>query len=498
MEVKIPKNYVKRVKRKEIPSPKPLNPSTYNPKQSSNPILSTVFKDNIYKNITYFKNGRSRFYWVRVRYEGKYFVKSLETENKKDCNELGKKFFESLIQKPQLISKSPNSKTRFNKVCLDVVDYFKQYTPKQLSNFNGIIKNTLLPFFKNKDIKQIDYIELVKFVEWLDKGLVGRSKFVDEKNNKFGKTLEKDKISHSTKKHYIICLKHIFKFCLRKGYIQSLPTFPTIKKVDDDRLKRGYFNYGEWRSFDIFVSKQLNKPHKTKDKRVSYVKYPINRETQLLFQFLLYSGIRVSDIKVLRWKDVEVKEDLDRKKQKLKDYRYLKLTHPKTKTVYSPITTLYKCFDITEELKEFRRNNKINNKTYLNKTDFVFLPHLNEEEFPKNKDIRRFSINVFSSQFKFLVDKWKDEIVSKHKKYKDSENLDKLVLYSLRHTYVMMRLKFGDNINIFTLSKNLRSSVEMVERFYGKYFESDVETKNLLSYKKEKKEYMEEVGGIVD
>ena len=43
---------------------------------------------------------------------------------------------------------------------------------------------------------------------------------------------------------------------------------------------------------------------------------------------------------------------------------------------------------------------------------------------------------------------------------------NKRVPYSLRHTYVTMRLRKG--VNIYQLSNNIGSSVEMIENFYGK------------------------------
>lgn len=43
---------------------------------------------------------------------------------------------------------------------------------------------------------------------------------------------------------------------------------------------------------------------------------------------------------------------------------------------------------------------------------------------------------------------------------------NKRVPYSLRHTYVTMRLREG--VNIYQLSNNIGSSVEMIENFYGK------------------------------
>jgi integrase len=40
-------------------------------------------------------------------------------------------------------------------------------------------------------------------------------------------------------------------------------------------------------------------------------------------------------------------------------------------------------------------------------------------------------------------------------------------LYSLRHTAITFRLLFGRGIDLLTLARNARTSVEMIERFYA-------------------------------
>lgn len=40
-------------------------------------------------------------------------------------------------------------------------------------------------------------------------------------------------------------------------------------------------------------------------------------------------------------------------------------------------------------------------------------------------------------------------------------------LYSLRHTAITFRLIFGGNIDLLTLARNARTSVEMIEKFYA-------------------------------
>ena len=40
-------------------------------------------------------------------------------------------------------------------------------------------------------------------------------------------------------------------------------------------------------------------------------------------------------------------------------------------------------------------------------------------------------------------------------------------LYSLRHTAIMFRLLYGKGIDLLTLARNARTSVQMIEEFYA-------------------------------
>jgi integrase len=42
---------------------------------------------------------------------------------------------------------------------------------------------------------------------------------------------------------------------------------------------------------------------------------------------------------------------------------------------------------------------------------------------------------------------------------------DRHTIYSLRHTYATFRL--GENVSVYALSKNMGTSIRMIERFYG-------------------------------
>jgi integrase len=54
-------------------------------------------------------------------------------------------------------------------------------------------------------------------------------------------------------------------------------------------------------------------------------------------------------------------------------------------------------------------------------------------------------------------------------------------LYSLRHTAITFRLLYGKGIDLLTLAKNARTSVEMIERFYASELDPEMNVAMLHS-----------------
>ena len=56
--------------------------------------------------------------------------------------------------------------------------------------------------------------------------------------------------------------------------------------------------------------------------------------------------------------------------------------------------------------------------------------------------------------------------------------------YSLRHTAIMFRLQSSENLELLTLAKNARTSVEVIQRFYGSHHEAEKNIESIQSMKK--------------
>jgi hypothetical protein len=54
-------------------------------------------------------------------------------------------------------------------------------------------------------------------------------------------------------------------------------------------------------------------------------------------------------------------------------------------------------------------------------------------------------------------------------------------LYSLRHTAITFRLLYGKGIDLLTLARNARTSVEMIERFYSSNLTAEMNIEMLQS-----------------
>ena len=63
-------------------------------------------------------------------------------------------------------------------------------------------------------------------------------------------------------------------------------------------------------------------------------------------------------------------------------------------------------------------------------------------------------------------------------------------LYSLRHTAITFRLLYGKGIDLLTLARNARTSVEMIERFYSSNLTAEMNI-GMLQSKRTGKAYPE-------
>lgn len=138
---------------------------------------------------------------------------------------------------------------------------------------------------------------------------------------------------------------------------------------------------------------------------------------------------------------------------------YLRMTLPETKRHDAPMVTLRPAVQVYESLLARAQKNG-----YDSPEDYVFLP--------AEKD-RVYALAVLGFWFKWVM---REAGVS------PVDSLGRLrTLYCLRHTSIMFRLLYGQGIDMLTLARNARTSVQMIERFYASALDGEMNVAMLQS-----------------
>ena len=151
---------------------------------------------------------------------------------------------------------------------------------------------------------------------------------------------------------------------------------------------------------------------------------------------MVNSFIRPTDIKNIQHKHVEIIDD---------EYNYLRLTIPTSKRHSTPIATMQMAVEV------YRRLTKHNEEQGwdIGRNAYLFFP---------NTESRDYALKLLQMQFDILLNQLD---------LSEGVNGERRTIYSLRHTCIMYRLLYGDNIDVITLARNARTSQEMIDRFYA-------------------------------
>ena len=290
-------------------------------------------------------------------------------------------------------------------------------------------KKHILKFFNDYDIRKIDNFVINDY-------------FAQRQN-------DEPTPSASTIRQDVRRLKSILTFAYKNKIITDIPNFPKIN--------------GKIKTRPDFTQKEYDKLVRSMRKFVDDVKgNPFHyRARYYLRQYILIlknSGLRVGEARKLRWIDIGKTQT----------------TEGTTRIVFSvdgktgqrEVICMERVKEYTKRLFDFRTN-ELGHKPDLN--EYVFC----------HKDGK--PVHTFKKSFRALM------IYSNLLLDKDG---DKRVIYSLRHTYATMRLR--DGVNVYRLAVNMGTSVEMIEKYYGKKRTTAKSATELTKYSNSKKKIGED------
>lgn len=391
------------------------------------PILASVSPiANYPSKLRIFKTNASKHWQVRCFFKGRTYTQSLKTTNKQAAISQAKQFFHiktAELYLDRVATRSDNS-PKFADLLPGVIVGLQarvkrgEFAAGNIPIFLQRMHNSILPYFGHMPMAQIGYKELSAFMEMMS---------------------NRD-LSATTVHQHMVAIRKVFAHAHGNNIIQNLPKFPVIKVSDKPR---GSFSVGEYRDLVRLARQRIGEavPLDFSQKyrlggHMLKQHGKINADLHWLIRFMVNGFMRPGDIKFLKHKHVSIVRG---------KHIYLRLNLPETKKHDKPIVTLQPAVFVYERLLAQQRADG-----YGRPNDYLFLPSL---------EVRRNLLVVYGWQFMYLQSLAGIE--------GNAANGQTRTLYSLRHTAMTFRLLYGGKIDLLTLARNARTSVDMIERFYA-------------------------------
>lgn len=275
--------------------------------------------------------------------------------------------------------------------------------------------------------------------------------------------LSEENMSATTLSQYMVIVRKMLKLAQTLKWAHSIPELP---KVEIGHKPRSAFTVTQYRRLLRAAKSLIQKREVAPAVKVGEgarsrfwvsPRYRVmSQDMYWLLIFMVNSFVRPSDIKFLQHQHIEVVRG---------DHAYLRLTLPETKKHDRPMVSLQPAVRVYKDL--LRQAEK---SGQAQATDYVFLP--------EEKD-RDHALAVFNFWLKWIMRKAGLPLQDQHQQER--------TLYCLRHTAITFRLLYGQGIDMLTLARNARTSVDMIEKFYASTLTGEMNVGMLQSRRTQKK-----------
>jgi integrase len=303
----------------------------------------------------------------------------------------------------------------------------------------GILKNRLdahvLPYFKYIPPSQVTPMMMDAFV----------------------KRLTDAHLSSTTVSQYLVVVRKLLKLAIRHGFLREVPELPTIKVASRPRSMLSLKEYAAVVRTAHRLARRGDKAPEVKASTGHRERFWVQPRNLSLppdmawaIRFMVNSFVRPGDLRQLKHKHVQVVRGSS---------VYLRMTLPQTKRHDAPMVTLRPAVQVYEAaLAQAQRDGR------GGPDDYVFLPAETD---------RNYALAVLGFWFKWVM---------REAGVAPTDAMGRLrTLYCLRHTSIMFRLLYGQGIDMLTLARNARTSVQMIERFYASALDGEMNVAMLQS-----------------
>lgn len=319
---------------------------------------------------------------------------------------------------------------------------------------NGFSQHMLRGYKKNIDIYWREYIGENDISTVLESHLSGYEIWRQEwaKNTKRKRSNDqryKETISRRTIQWEVNAFKAFLKWCARNNYYNG-KAYEWRYSVGV-KNRRSAFTREQYHKLRRYISSPefFNKGKHKNDMR-------IQRHRMMLrtyITFLAKTGLRVGEVRNLRWSDIS--EAMNKQGKKVVVIRVSE-KHSKINKSRSEFDFIVGRSTALVALKQW--------KAYLKKG----LHHALHEDIVWKDEADNHDL-IFCNENGKPIGDFREgyNSVIREAGVEFDANGNKHVIYSLRHTFITFQIKYIKNLSIHRLARNCRTSVSMIEQFYS-------------------------------
>ncbi len=225
--------------------------------------------------------------------------------------------------------------------------------------------------------------------------------------------------SRSTLHQEMVCLRQTLKTASRHGWIQHMPDMSSPYRASGKISHRAWFSPDEYKQLYRATAERAKNPKKERWRSAS-------EDLHDYVLFMVNSGLRPDEACHIEVRDVEIAQD-------------------------GP------------------SNERILHIAVRGKRGVGYCKTMPGAVLPFNRMVKRHSLGPTSLIFPIIQRELFNAILGELGLKQDREGNSRTT-YSLRHTYICMRLMEG--ADIYQIAKNCRTSVEMIEKYYASHIKN--------------------------
>jgi integrase len=400
----------------------------------TNPLIGSIHHIPNYPNhLIVYKIKASRYWQTRCWIDGKYFKRSTKSQSFKQALRFARFFYEDLLAKRFL---------SYNNLSINDYSLPKKQAQKSLP-FGAIAAQMLINEEARSTRGELSKSGYDTLKNRLDKFILPRWSSSLPKNITYQSLLEFTQylsinFKTTTISQYLLIVRKILVLAVANGHLEKLPEFPKIKVTS---TPRGGFTPSEYWTL-LRKARRLigyDNPH-THPSSNYYIRLNYNdrifpRDIAWMIGFMVNSFIRPSDIYNLKHKHIEIIHSQN---------TYLRLTLPESKKHDKPIVTLFPAVRIYQQIVKYQSTQFL-----CSPDDYIFFPHIINREYARAVLRMHFNWLLYETNLK----------AGAHGQGRS--------IYCLRHSAITFRLLYGQGIDLLTLARNSRTSIEMINKYYA-------------------------------